>query len=92
MTRNTKGQADPPNSENDDPIDCHEDCVRTLGGFASALCYLATEAKQAGWHRTHEHLEESYATFIDEIQCSETGIPTLPQLRLLLKAKRDELS
>lgn len=51
----------------EDEAESTDEAVGTTEGFASALCYLAFEAERAGWHETHEYLEQTYSTFLDEV-------------------------
>ena len=74
MTDKISGKADAAEWNDEDTADVAkdstegaEDEVGTAEGFASALCYLAFEAKRAGWHETHEYLEDTYSAFLDEV-------------------------
>lgn len=67
MTRKTSGCADAPEFQHEDAADGSNDEIRSVVGFASAICYLAYEAERAGWSETFEYLEEAYSVFLDEI-------------------------
>ena len=67
MSRKIVGQADAPEIERNDAAGGSDDEIRSVIGFASAICYLAYEAERAGWKDTLEYLEEAYSVFLDEI-------------------------
>jgi hypothetical protein len=67
MTRKTNGYADAPDLQHEGADDGSDYEIRSVVGFASAICYLAYEAERAGWSETLEYLEEAYSAFLDEV-------------------------
>ena len=67
MTSKTTIQGEAPDRRREVTEDDPDDEIRSVVGFASAICYLAYEAEQGGWTETLECLEEAYSVFLDEV-------------------------
>ncbi|MEX2454345.1 MAG: hypothetical protein WD470_06550 [Rhodospirillaceae bacterium] len=67
MTRKTTIQGGATELHREDSGEDCDDEIRSVVGFASAICYLAYEAERAGWTDTLECLEEAYNVFLDEV-------------------------
>ena len=67
MTSKTTIQGEAPDLRREDADGGPDDEVRSVVGFASAICYLAHEAERAGWTETLDCLEEAYSVFLDEV-------------------------
>ena len=67
MTRKTTIQGEATELRREDLDEGGDDEIRSVVGFASAICYLAYEAERAGWTETLECLEEAYNVFLDEV-------------------------
>lgn len=67
MTSKTTIQGEAPDLRREDADDGPDGEIRSVVGFASAICYLAYEAERAGWTETLECLEEAYSAFLDEV-------------------------
>ena len=47
--------------------------LKTVSGFAIAICYLCFEAQKAGWHKTGKLLERAHGALLDD---AEGGLST----------------